>query len=55
MLLTVASLSLHAQLPAGMPQPVFLWPHGVPNALGQGEADLPRLYPFLPKTRSRCV
>lgn len=48
----VATGSLFAQLPAGMPQPVFLWPQGAPGALGQGEADKPRLYPFLPKTRS---
>jgi acetyl esterase/lipase len=41
-----------APLPPGMPQPVYLWPNGVPGALGQSEADLPRLYPFLPKTRS---
>ena len=51
-LLLMASLSLLAQLPAGMPQPVFLWPHGAPDALGQDEADKPRLYAFLPPTRS---
>jgi acetyl esterase/lipase len=51
-MMMMASLSLAAQLPPGMPQPVFLWPHGVPDALGNGEADKPRLYPFLPKTRS---
>ena len=39
-------------LPPGIPQPVFLWPQGVPGALGTGEADKPRLYPFLPKKRS---
>jgi acetyl esterase/lipase len=41
-----------APLPPGMPPPVYLWPNGVPGALGHGEADIPRLYPFLPKTRS---
>jgi len=51
-LLLMASLSLLAQLPAGMPQPIFLWPHGAPDALGQDEADKPRLYAFLPPTRS---
>ncbi|MGA7523040.1 MAG: alpha/beta hydrolase [Acidobacteriaceae bacterium] len=38
--------------PPGMPEPVFLWPNGVPGALGHGEADIPRMYAFLPKTRS---
>jgi acetyl esterase/lipase len=41
-----------APLPAGMRQPVYLWPNGVPGALGHAEADIPRLYPFLPGTRS---
>ncbi|MGB7168452.1 MAG: alpha/beta hydrolase [Acidobacteriaceae bacterium] len=41
-----------APLPPGMPQPIYLWPNGAPGALGQGEADIPRMYPFLPKTRS---
>jgi acetyl esterase/lipase len=41
-----------ASLPPGMPQPVYLWPNGVPGALGHAESDIPRLYPFLPKTRS---
>ncbi len=48
----MAAFSLRAQLPAGMPQPVFLWPNGAPGALGQSETDKPRLYPFLPQTRS---
>ena len=51
-LLVIMSFSVHAQLPAGVPQPVFLWPNGVPGALGQAEADIPRLYPFLPRSRS---
>jgi acetyl esterase/lipase len=36
----------------GLPQPVFLWPNGAPGALGTTEADKPRLYPFVPQTRS---
>jgi acetyl esterase/lipase len=48
----MASLTLHAQLPAGMPQPIFLWPDGVPGALGHSEADIPRMYAFLPRARS---
>lgn len=40
------------QLPAGIPAPVFLWPQGAPGALGNTEADKPRLYPFLPERRS---
>ena len=52
LLVIMASFTLQAQLPAGIPQPVLLWPNGVPGALGQTEADIPRLYPFLPQTRS---
>ena len=40
----------HAQ--AGIPPPVYLWPNGAPGALGHGEVDKPRMYPFLPKKRS---
>ncbi len=50
--LMLATLSLLGQLPAGMPKPVFLWPNGVPGALATGEQDKPRLYAFLPPTRS---
>jgi acetyl esterase/lipase len=39
-------------LPAGIPQPIFLWPQGAPGALGQAEADKPRMYAFLPQKRS---
>lgn len=35
-----------------LPQPIFLWPEGVPGALGQSEADKPRLYPFVPQKKS---
>src|ERR1700744_2024797 len=42
----------HAQTLPGLPQPVFLYPNGAPGALGNGEADKPRMYPFLPKKRS---
>jgi len=52
LLLLMASLSLQAQLPPGVPPPVFLWPHGAPGALGNAEADKPRLYVFLPVQRS---
>jgi hypothetical protein len=48
LLAIMTSTTLFAQLPAGMPQPVFLWPNGVPGALGHSEADIPRMYPFLP-------
>jgi acetyl esterase/lipase len=41
---------LHAQ--SGLPEPVYLYPHGAPGALGQTDADKPRMYPFLPKKRS---
>jgi len=40
------------QLPAGIPEPIFLWPQGAPGALGQAEADKPRMYAFLPQKRS---
>ncbi len=52
LLLMTPSLPVRAQVPAGIPQPVYLWPNGVPGALGNTEADIPRLYPFLPKQRS---
>lgn len=39
-------------LPPGIPQPTLLWPQGAPGALGQTEADKPRLYAFLPQKRS---
>jgi len=41
-----------ATVPPGMPQAIYLWPNGVPGALGQTEVDIPRIYAFLPKTRS---
>lgn len=52
--LMIFSLPLlsHSQPLAGVPQPVYLWPGGAPGALGHGEADKPRYYPFLPKQRS---
>jgi acetyl esterase/lipase len=31
-----------------IPNPVYLYPNGAPGALGVGEADKPRFYPFLP-------
>ena len=51
---------LQAQAPAALepnplknlPQPVLLWPNGAPGALGDTEDDKPRLYPYLPGTKS---
>jgi acetyl esterase/lipase len=52
LLLMAAPALVFGQLPPGMPQPIYLWPQGAPGALGQGEADKPRMYAFLPQTRS---
>jgi acetyl esterase/lipase len=41
-----------AQAGAAIPPAIFLWPNGAPGALGTTEADKPRMYAFLPKTRS---
>jgi len=46
------SMTAQQPLPPGIPQPVYLWPQGAPDALGNGEIDKPRLYPFLPQKRS---
>jgi acetyl esterase/lipase len=35
-----------------LPEPVYLYPNGAPGALGNDEADRPRLYPFMPAKRS---
>jgi acetyl esterase/lipase len=43
---------LHAQAGAAIPPPIFLYPNAIPGALGDTEADKPRMYAFLPKTRS---
>jgi acetyl esterase/lipase len=48
---------LHAQAGAAIPPPIYLYeggmyPKGAPGALGSSEADKPRMYAFLPKTRS---
>lgn len=51
LLVIMASFTLYAQQPTGMPPPIFLWPNGVPGALGHAETDIPRMYAFLPKTR----
>ena len=37
---------------APIPAPILLYPQGAPGALGHGEADKPRLYPFLPQNRT---
>ena len=49
-----ASGTLWAQQAASLPipAPIFLYPQGAPGALGHGEADKPRLYPFLPQART---
>ncbi len=41
-----------AEIIKGLPQSIFLWPDGAPGALGNAEADKPRLYPFVPQTKS---
>jgi len=44
--------TIPAPAPNGpIPMPVLLYPQGAPGALGHGEADKPRLYPFLPLVR----
>jgi acetyl esterase/lipase len=35
-----------------VPPSIVLWPSGAPGALGDAEADKPRLYPFVPQTKS---
>jgi len=59
-LLTTLAVPAVAQAPAptsteilkDLPQPIFLWPNGVPGALGNSEADKPRLYPFVVQAKS---
>ncbi len=57
-LLTGLRLPAQAPAPANLPAThvvppaVLLYPNGAPGALGQGEPDKPRIYPFLPATRS---
>jgi len=41
-----------AEILKSLPQPIFLWPNGAAGALGDAEADKPRLYPFVPQTKS---
>jgi len=41
-----------AEILKNLPQPIFLWPNGAPGATGDTEADKPRLYPFVPPTKS---
>jgi acetyl esterase/lipase len=41
-----------AEILKSLPQPIPLWPNGAPGALGDAEADKPRLYPFVPQTKS---
>src|ERR1700757_1560676 len=51
LVLSLAQL-VHAQAGAAIPAPIFLYPNGAPGALGNAEADKPRMYAFLPKKRS---
>lgn len=52
-LLAVAScMTAVAQGAMQLPKPIYLWPNGVPNALGKGQTDIPRMYAFLPEKRS---
>src|ERR1700758_1372797 len=51
LVLSLAQL-VHAQAGAAIPAPIFLYPNGAPGALGNAEADKPRVYAFLPKKRS---
>lgn len=51
-LLLAQTSMVHAQAGAAVPPPIFLWPSDAPGALGNAEADKPRMYAFLPKTRS---
>jgi acetyl esterase/lipase len=53
-LLLVAAFAptLHAQAGPAIPPPIFLYPTRAPGALGEGEADKPRMYALLPKNRS---
>ncbi len=41
-----------AEILKSLPQPIPLWTNGAPGALGETEADNPRLYPFVPQTKS---
>jgi acetyl esterase/lipase len=41
-----------AEMMQNLPQPIFLWPNVAPGAMGNAEADKPRLYPFIPQTKS---
>jgi len=52
LLLSASALTLHAQAGAAIPPPIFLYPNGAPGALGNSEADKPRMYAFLPQKRS---
>jgi acetyl esterase/lipase len=46
------SVPTPAEILKNLPQPIFLWPNGVPGALGDTEADKPRLYAFVQQTKS---
>jgi acetyl esterase/lipase len=48
--LTASFSMIHAQ--TSLPKPVYLWSGSAPGALGNSEADKPRMYVFLPKKPS---
>lgn len=48
----VTGLSQTADTHKKIPAQVYLWQGAAPGATGTAEADRPRLYPFLPDTRS---
>ncbi|MBV8629479.1 MAG: alpha/beta hydrolase [Silvibacterium sp.] len=52
LLVPASSQILHAQAGSAIPPPIFLYPNGVPGALGTTEVDKPRMYAFLPQKRS---
>jgi acetyl esterase/lipase len=44
-----------AEILKSLPQAIPLWPNGAPGALGEAEADKPRLYPFVPQKKSTTM
>ncbi len=55
--LSFLALQVQAQAPsaAAYPPAIPLWAGKAPRALGNGEADKPRMYAFLPQTRSTAA
>lgn len=57
LLIVLCAQALHGQAGAAIPPPIYLYQGGLyqggaPGALGNAEADKPRMYAFLPKKRS---